>query len=390
MAVFQLSSCWCCSQRGPRWLLPYAYCLLLANCCRQSCGHNMSASVYDFPGPVPGGNEESCVSAYRRVAGLDCGNIESLDPRIVVQRCYVEKADAHGVIALYVNASSTNQQVYRVRITGPEVLLPSILYCGHSAAYAEYTVFTPGPYHAEILHLYEDFSYGAPHPALKLHILLAEHDFSIQAAHRITAGHSQCGPALLADGRWVVSDRFLRSFHTTCVSESDTFDACSEAVRTFSTDTSDSHMHWQPNLCPRLARESEIDTEACLSNKRICFSGDSHIRHAHNGFVALSEGRACAAEYWRNFGHNNHTVLESLYSSFQSNVWGDDVATEGCSAVFVNFGQWPASYLSEGRPWSAGRYINKTSELAARLAQARGEGTSVYWVRCLWKHALIQ
>ena len=241
------------------------------------------------------------------------------------------------------------------------------------------------------MHLYEDFSYGAQHPALKLHILLAEHDFSIQAAHRTPAVHTQCGPALLADGRWVVSDRLLRSFHTTCVSDSDTFDVCSEAVRALSLDISDSHMHWQPNLCPRLARESEIDTEACLRNKRICFSvTDSQIRHAYNAFVTLSEpvGRAQAADYWH-LG-NQHTVLESLCSSYQSNVGGDEVAIEGCSALFVNIGQWPASYLSEGRPWSAGRYTNKTSELAARLAQARGEGTSVYWVRSFQQNALVQ
>ena len=219
---------------------------------------------------------------------------------------------------------------------------------------------------------------------------MAEHDFFIQAVHRTTAGHTLCGPALLADGRWVISDSFLRSFHTTCVSESDTFDACSEAVRTLSTDISNSHLHWQLNLCPRLAREHPLNTAACLSNKRICVSGDSHLRHAHNGFVALSEGRARAADYWRNLGHNNHTVLESQFSSFQSSVWGEEIAVIGCSALFVNFGQWPASYLSEGRPWSAGRYTNKTSELAARLAQARGEGTSVYWVRCFQKHALAQ
>ena len=75
---------------------------------------------------------------------MDCEDIQSLDPRIVVERCYNQKADAHGVIAFYVNASSRNQQVFRARIIGPNILLPSILYCGNSAAYAEYTAYTPG------------------------------------------------------------------------------------------------------------------------------------------------------------------------------------------------------------------------------------------------------
>lgn len=366
----------------------HACCLML--CCVQSRGHNFSgASETDFPGLVPpGGQAESCVAAYRRLSHLHCEGVESTDPSITVQRCYQEAGDAHGVIAFHSNTGSAGQQVYRLRITGPEILLPDILYCGDSAAYAEYTAFTPGDYRAEILHLYEDFSYASSHPALKLQMVLGELDFYVSAPPRKTAGYPQSGLAMLTSGRWVVSAKHHRAFHRTCVTESDKFDACSEAVRTLSSDTDDTLLHWQPHFCPRLAREQDLDLRACLANKRVCFSGDSQMRHAYNGFVALSDGRAQAADYWHNLRHNDHSVLESRFSSYQSNVWGNEVATENCSILFFNVGQWPASYLSEGRPWSAGQYIQQTSQLAARLARAQGEGTSMYWVRC-FLHAWI-
>lgn len=44
---------------------------------------------------------------------------------------------------------------------------------------------------AELLHLYEDFSYRQQHRALKPRIPPGEHDFLIQAAQRIPAGHTK-------------------------------------------------------------------------------------------------------------------------------------------------------------------------------------------------------
>lgn len=217
-------------------------------------------------------------------------------------------------------------------------MLPGILYCGHSAAYAQYNACTSGDYHAEILHLYENFSYSLSHPALKPQILLAEHNFSIQATHHVSVGHPQCGPALLADGRWVVSHKLSRAFHTTCVTESRSFDACSKAVRILSRDTDDALLHWQPHLCSRLAREQDLDIRACLDKRRICFSGDSQMRHAYNGFVALSEGGGRAHEYWQDWDFNK-LIGKSAFSSYQFDAWAQELATDNCSVIFVNVGQ---------------------------------------------------
>lgn len=103
-------------------LLLQVCCLLF--CCRHSSTQNvLNTSVYDFPGPVPSGSAESCVSVYTHVAGLTCEGIQSSDPRIVLQRCYVKAGDTHGVIAFYVNTTNLEkQQVFRVRITGPNTV----------------------------------------------------------------------------------------------------------------------------------------------------------------------------------------------------------------------------------------------------------------------------
>ena len=308
--------------------------------CVRSSGHGVpNASVFDFPGLVPhSGNAVSCVAAYTRIAGMRCEHVESTDPRIDLKRCYQEAGDAQGFIAFYVNTDSAGQQVFRLRITGPEIHLPDIQYCGHGAAFAEYTLFTPGVYHAEILHLYENFSYATSHPALKPQILLGAHGFSVLAPHRMMAGDLQSGLAMLTSGRWVVSSKYHQAFHTTCVTEGDTYDACSEAVRNFSSDTDNTHLRWQPHLWTRFGREQDFDVGACLGNRRICFSGDSQMRHAYNGFVALSERGDIAHDYWQDLSGKKN-VKESGFCSYQSDGWVGELATDNCSVIFVNVGQ---------------------------------------------------
>lgn len=116
MSAYALLQCFCC----------------LTLCYVQSSGHSISKySEVDYPGPVPpSGHAESCVAAYRRLAGMACEQIESMDPRILLQHCHPEDGHAHGTIAFYFNSSSEGQQVFRVRMTGPEILLPDILYVG--------------------------------------------------------------------------------------------------------------------------------------------------------------------------------------------------------------------------------------------------------------------
>ena len=326
MSTYALLQCFCC----------------LVLCYMQSSGHSINITNYseiDFPGPVPpGGHADSCVAAYRRLAGMACEDVESLDSRILLQHCSPEDGRAHGTIAFYYNSSSEGQQVYRVRITGPEILLPDILYCGNKAAYAEYTAFTPGPYHAEILHLYENFSYTQQHPALKLQILVGEHDFLVPVAQRKMAGYPRSGPALLAKGRWLVSPEHHQAFHHTCVTRNTT-NTCSEAVLTLSHRPNDTALRWQPIFSPRLAREQDIDTRSCFANKRVCFSGDSNVRHLYNGFVTLSEGQGQAHEYWQAF-RLDREALQSAFSSYQLDGWLDsEVMAANCSVLFVNVGQ---------------------------------------------------
>jgi hypothetical protein len=53
------------------------------------------------------------------------------------------------------------RNIYRVRVVGQEVLQPAVKYCGNVAV-AAFKVGYPGPYHLEVLQLYQGFSYAAP------------------------------------------------------------------------------------------------------------------------------------------------------------------------------------------------------------------------------------
>lgn len=47
--------------------------------------------------------------------------------------------------------------IYRVRVSGPEILQPAVNYCGTVAA-ARFTITYPGTYHLQVLQLYQGFS----------------------------------------------------------------------------------------------------------------------------------------------------------------------------------------------------------------------------------------
>lgn len=72
------------------------------------------------------------------------------------------------VVSITRSSVSSNQQaqaVYRVRVTGPEILLPHVLYCTDKTAVAPFTVTFSGKYHIEVVQLYENFTYMS-HPTL--------------------------------------------------------------------------------------------------------------------------------------------------------------------------------------------------------------------------------
>lgn len=136
-------------------------------------------------------------------------------------------------------------------------------------------------------------------------------------------------------------------------------------------------MNWQPHHCILLHRTEE-DMRSCLVNRHVCFVGDSHMRNAFNGYVALTEGSGVEDSYWSD--HNGKYVLESVYASYIADFWGEAVDTGICTDIIVNFGQWPASYQAGAAAWTAHQFGSRALEVAHRLVAARGQGKQAYWM----------
>lgn len=95
---------------------------------------------------------------------------------------------------------------------------------------------------------------------------MGEHDFLVPAAHRKLPGYPRSGPALLAEGRWLVSPEHHQAFQQTCITKNTT-NTCNQAVLTLSHRPNDTALRWQPHFSPHLAREEDIDTISCFANK---------------------------------------------------------------------------------------------------------------------------
>lgn len=155
------------------------------------------------------------------------------------------------------------------------------------------------------------------------------------------------------------------------------------------------------------AEAAAITPAQCLPpGRRVCFLGDSHARYLHNSLVMWETGFVRAP---------NNSIKELLASPANTSVyfrmlWGHDwpepeqplagggsdssasgsegagggpspLVAAGCTDVFANFGQWPASYRSGPAPFSAGQYAAQVAHVRRKLAQLRAQhGMRVYWI----------
>lgn len=271
------------------------------------------------------------------------------------------------------------QNVYRARITGPEVFLLDMVYCANSTAFAEYRLGLPGRHHLEILHLYESFRYGA-HPLLlpEYRIVSAFIDIVDLQTDRLQpcpAGTwSLC--SVKSRGRWVVESIMSEALRETCALSSE-LHPCGEDLRNISLSVDRLAMHWQPHHCSLLQRAQQ-NIKHCLVNRHICFVGDSHMRHAFNGYVAVTEGGGLYDPYWSDAG--GKYVFTSVQASFITDVWGEAVDIGVCTDVIRNFGQWPASFQAGPTPWNAHQYLAQLQKVAHGLLLAREQGKQGYWM----------
>ena len=156
--------------------------LLLLACLACVCSARSLAARDDYEGLVPTlGGSLSCLDAALLAQALDCQEVSTSSARVSLERCSSGGGGGAGLFVMcskrrcrqgweagnLQNDTAPGQDVFRVRLVGPEVHLLDILYCGADLAFAQYSLAEPGAYHAEVLHL-NAFAHTTPPQGLAL------------------------------------------------------------------------------------------------------------------------------------------------------------------------------------------------------------------------------
>ena len=145
--------------------------LLLLACLACACGARSLSASDDYEGLVPTLSDSlSCLDAALLAQVLDCQEMNTTSAKVSLERCSGGAGAGSGA-GLFVMCSkprcrqgwevagdleadtAPGQDVFRVRLVGPEVHLLDVLYCGQDLAFAQYALAEPGAYHAEVLHM---------------------------------------------------------------------------------------------------------------------------------------------------------------------------------------------------------------------------------------------
>lgn len=139
--------------------------LLLLACFLGACCARSVAASEDYDGLVPALSKSfSCLDAALLAQTLECEKEFSSSDRVSVERCSKGRGSGSGLFVLCskrrcrngeeaedpVGEAIPGQDVFRIRLTGPEIHRLDILYCGRDLAYAQYALAEPGGYHAEV------------------------------------------------------------------------------------------------------------------------------------------------------------------------------------------------------------------------------------------------
>jgi hypothetical protein len=130
-------------------------------------------------------SSRSCTALQQQASQADaCVRLESrqslfvllcMQPGNAEGALLIYSLDTTGAVLAQSHTPRARGNIYRIRVSGPEILQPAIHYCGTVAA-AGFSVGYPGTYHLEVLQLYQGFNYTAP-PFVLADIHAANHTF---------------------------------------------------------------------------------------------------------------------------------------------------------------------------------------------------------------------
>lgn len=402
----------------------------------QGCGVPSNiAPLTSLAGPARHGicpNHLECTKLHQQaVTAEQCQHLDTLHEIDVLVCSITTNGRRTSTVLIYElhardSGNSSNmlaQSVYRVRVVGREVVQPEIHYCGRMAA-SMFELTTDAAYHVELLQLYDNFTYDQ-HPPVLTEIHAANGEFMLtklplvsseraplvcMPGHKINVSstaslakttssggnHSLCPVCSSYNhpGRWVVSGvdgnntALLRALRHTCHTRMATSlqadHSCTMVHRLASSPEveDDPPLEWLPYTC-RYRKITHVMGGHCKAGlvklqRQACFMGDSQMRHLYNQVVHLMEGPSAGLQTII-----NKQVLNSYHLKFTNDTYGESATTSNsshCTHVFVNFGQWPLSYV-EKQPWSVHRYAHQVQLIARHMASERIQyGNRQYWV----------
>ena len=286
----------------------------------------------------------------------------------------------------------TGHDVFRVRMIGHEILLLDMHVCNSSTVVAPYRVLIGSSYRVEVLHLYANFTFEMHPPPIPqgsmnlavLRFLSADDGWWgcawDESCHACTSGD--------AEGRWVVrTPRELGGQLQHCTFASDKkFSSCGHLMHGLARSRAAvAGMEWQPYQCKVLG-VYDLDIPACLAGgRKLCFVGDSQMRHVMLGVSALLQNDSSYYE----FNDTDTAVIEadlqrplaiSAAEWFQEAFGTTLHNLSACTDVIMNFGQWPASYVAHTSFWPFPQYRLAVENAADLLHSMRVQGKRVWWL----------
>jgi hypothetical protein len=117
-------------------------------------------------------------------------------------------------------------------------------------------------------------------------------------------------------------------------------------------------------------------------NKPICMFGDSQMRNLLNSIGGQIHRNTCFPILQQEFRGDCSVDNFTFDVIHFPEEWGFENSLQECSQVFVNFGQWPASWGSQPVPWGFARYRQGIRAFLKMLVETktRHQHLKITWV----------
>ena len=116
-------------------------------------------------------------------------------------------------------------------------------------------------------------------------------------------------------------------------------------------------------------------------SRLVCFYGDSQVRNLVNTITAQIDSASCDPIEMQ-AGRASCTAPGFAYKTIHYDTdWNFEDEVEGCSHIFLNYGQWPAAWATDP-PWSFAQYRQSVTLFAQQMAgvKSRHITTKIYFL----------